>query len=126
SSRPILAEMRGTVAARQRAPRRRYRARLLDVWAALVLLAAVSALRLPPRSVVAVLRDLPRSLPVSLVYVVVVAGTTMLLRAVSPATGRHLLAAASTNVAHPERDPLTVLTASAFWLPGSGGAAIVL
>jgi hypothetical protein len=49
------------------------------------------------------------------------------LRPIAPLVPAHdLLTAASTNVEHMTRDPLTVLTASAFWLVGSHLRDLVL
>lgn len=51
-------------------------------------------------------------------YLVVLLGTTLLLRHVSSRVADRLLAGSSTDVAHLTHEPIRVLVASALWLPG--------
>lgn len=66
----------------------------------------------------AVFAAYPRSAPCTCGYVVLLLVTTTVLRHVRAATAATLLAASSTDVAHLVQDPVTVLVASAIWLPG--------
>jgi hypothetical protein len=60
----------------------------------------------------------PRRTPFTFWYLMVLLGTTIVLRSVSPQTAHHLLQLSSTNVSELSRHPLEVMILSALWLPG--------
>jgi hypothetical protein len=60
----------------------------------------------------------PRRTPFTFWYLVVLLGTTIVLRSVAPPTAQRLLEWSSTNVTELSAHPLRVLVFSALWLPG--------
>jgi Rhomboid-like protein len=76
-----------------------------DRWANAV---ARSGIRLPT----------PRRTPFTFWYLIVLLGTTILLRSVRPQTAQRLLEWSSTNVLELSHHPLRVIVFSALWLPG--------
>jgi hypothetical protein len=60
----------------------------------------------------------PRRTPFTFWYLMVLLGTTIVLRSVSPQTAQHLLLWSSTNITELRRHPIEVMIASALWLPG--------
>jgi hypothetical protein len=66
----------------------------------------------------AALRHAVSSAPLTSVYTLVLLVTTVVLRQAPTHVAHDLLVASSTDVAHLERDPVTVIVLSATWLPG--------